>query len=306
MLAAGALAGAVVALTSAWGVLFGRDPVDRVEITSVEHVGYQTLPQFAAGHGGTEAPLAPAGDAAGRVVLRPVADVDAGAAPADEVSPPPEEPDDPDDPDQPGDPTAPATDPAPAPSGPATDTPTDSPATQDPRAADTALRSTVERLLTDDPRLDGYRIPPDEVADWLVVPVVGVTPGTSVSPGTIASLEVEMRNDVVAAVESIETVEVAGLAEPLGLVVAVNFDVEGMATQQLQITWSLNGLDVVSQWTSEHFGYRATATTDRDRGAVELWVPDLEAPGTYAVDVAISRVSDGAVLTTDGLTLPNP
>jgi hypothetical protein len=151
-------------------------------------------------------------------------------------------------------------------------------------ATDPALRRTilpaapqvVTQLVSDLTEDDGTMLPPDEVAARLAD----------------ALREVESQDD-------------DGSSDPLGWLVAVDLEVHGLDDAQLLLTWSLDGIDVPVSWAAETIAYRITPTTAHDTGSVDVWVPDLDVPGTYRVNLRLALESDGRLLDQgDPLELP--
>jgi hypothetical protein len=107
----------------------------------------------------------------------------------------------------------------------------------------------------------------------------------------------EMAMRLADALREVESEAKDGKKDPLGWVVAVNLEVDGLEDVPLLLTWSLDGLDVPVSWAADSVAYRVTATTAHDAGSVEVWVPDLEKPGTYNVNLKLALESDGTILT---------
>jgi hypothetical protein len=82
-----------------------------------------------------------------------------------------------------------------------------------------------------------------------------------------------------------------GKLDPLGVVVAANLRVEGFRNHELAVSWRLVGRagsrTPYSRWLDEVPAARITASTYRDGGAVQFWVPMPRKPGKYAVQVII-------------------
>ncbi|MBO3102853.1 hypothetical protein [Cellulomonas fengjieae] len=106
---------------------------------------------------------------------------------------------------------------------------------------------------------------------------------------------------------TIDVMMIGDLTDPMGFLVSADYDLQGFANDQLQIMWSLSGPGVTGEWTSDQVVQYVTPTADVDHGNVEIWVPDLAAPGDYKVSVSIWRVSDGSRLDVDdSLQIANP
>jgi hypothetical protein len=269
VLGAGALAGAVVAIHSVWGLVVGEDAGDKVTITSVEQARQATLSDYAATHLSLDAQVeadSAEGDAAGAALPAHVAVVETTPSATQLVS------------SSAGATTAPATPSSSA--SPSLATPSPSPTRID--------LGGVEELVRD-PTLRTFVLPPAGVRRLMppAEPIVKSTPGVSEAPD---GDPVDALHDTL---DGIESTTVGDQQDPLGVIVSVDFDIEGLKGEPLWLTWSLDGLNVPDRWTSDLFGYNVRATTDDDHGTVELWVPDLVAPGSYRVNVTISRASDG-------------
>lgn len=139
---------------------------------------------------------------------------------------------------------------------------------------------------------------------WLCLPCV---PGTSIRhamTSLIALDPVDPNGEVVepaVAAERILTVlkqtrtiggRPGGKAEPLGLRVSVNLEVAGLRGEPLLLSWSVlqrsGNTALPKAWRSTNLGYRLQATSDRDTGNVDFWVPMPKARGQYYVGVVLS------------------
>lgn len=93
--------------------------------------------------------------------------------------------------------------------------------------------------------------------------------------------------------------------DPVGWTLAVRLDLEGVANVPLLLTWSLDGLDIPETWRAENLAYRVTATTPRDAGIADIWIPDLARPGTYNVNLKLSFASNGLIADRKQLEVDN-
>lgn len=90
----------------------------------------------------------------------------------------------------------------------------------------------------------------------------------------------------------------------MGWTIAVQLSLEGFSGVPLLLTWTLDGTDVPETWASENLAYRVVASTAKDTGTAEVWVPDLAAPGNYRVNVRLSLESNGTTVAYGGIDLP--
>ncbi|WP_459384559.1 hypothetical protein [Arthrobacter humicola] len=93
--------------------------------------------------------------------------------------------------------------------------------------------------------------------------------------------------------------------DPLGWTVAVRLSIEGLAYVPLQLTWSLDGVDVSETWQADNLAYRIIAKTPHDTGIAEIWVPNLHRAGSYNVNVRLTYEADGTTADLERLGLPN-
>ena len=84
---------------------------------------------------------------------------------------------------------------------------------------------------------------------------------------------------------------------------AVRFTVEGYKNEHLLLTWSLEGQDTPWTWQADTLAYRLIATTNKDDGALEVWVPDLIRPGEYKLNVAIYLTEGHELLKNDAFVI---
>lgn len=323
---AGALAAAVLSVVTLVRVLLPADEADVGVITSAEVVRVQTLGDFAASIPGLELPLTPS-EAAGLDLLdRTQLVADSRLLPT--ANPLERRPA--------ATPTVtPRTTPAPTatPSPPAQRVPEPSPtaertATSDPIAPPTPGETPEGFEDQDLLRLARVWPPPDEflvelagdpdLAELIDEPSdlrtvsmhavmdVRVDPTSGGSTDTLVSAE-QVAKALVAALSEVESQARAdGGVDPLGWVVAVNVDVQGLAGVPLLLTWSLDSVDteVPMCWAADTIAYRLTATTPHDTGSVEVWVPDLASPSAYNVNLKLLNEPSGSVLARHAVPLP--
>lgn len=304
VITAGALAAAILAVIGLWDRIFPPDLADVARIESVDLVGQTSFKEFAHERFGVEFPLEPAstGDAAGEatVVLQlstpqPVLPQgesvqpqgsDAPSAPTDPTAPPDIPPTTP--------PTTPPADPDP--SSPATDPPATTPPSS-PDPSDPPLvpferftwlpPATYLEALSSQPELDEWNFDEAEVHQsyLLIIEPTG-------EHGEELPAE-EAADRVAQALGSVESItDEAGDLDPAGWSVAVNLTLEGLEGVPLLLTWSLDGVDVPEDWAAEKITYRVVASTPRDVGSAEIWVPHLKVPGQYNVNVKLKLESD--------------
>ncbi|WP_132153062.1 hypothetical protein [Kribbella antiqua] len=80
--------------------------------------------------------------------------------------------------------------------------------------------------------------------------------------------------------------------EPLGVRVVVNIEILGMRGQPLLLSWSVlqrsGNVPLPDDWLSSIIGYRLQATSERDTGSVDFWVPLPKSPGVYFVSMTLT------------------
>lgn len=83
-----------------------------------------------------------------------------------------------------------------------------------------------------------------------------------------------------------------GKAEPVGLRISVNLEVVGLRGEPLFLSWSVlqrsGNTALPKAWRSTNLGYRLQATSDKDSGNVDFWVPMPKARGQYFVSIDLS------------------
>ncbi|MCD2443145.1 hypothetical protein LQ757_12750 [Agromyces sp. SYSU K20354] len=293
IIGAGAVAAAALAIFGLWDRLFPPDLADVATVESIDLIRASSLHDFTSI--GREFPLAPSsGDASGGpsieltavMVPTPAAPQE---SPVDPLLPPPI--DAPVAPDAPADPIeAPTDDPGPTPDpDPATEPPTPAPS---PTASGTMIdpqrylpSDEYLSTMTSDPELDEY-IPGDvsKLAAFQIQPT-DTEGGEELPPDELASRLSE-------ALSVVEAAAVDGKADPQGWTIAVSLRLGGLEGVPLLLTWSLDGGEVPVTWSADNVAYRVVPDTPDDTGSAEIWVPDLQAPGDYRVNVKIYRESD--------------
>lgn len=284
IIGAGALAAASLAILGLWDRLFPQDLADVAKVESVDLLRESTLHEFTSI--GTEFPLTPTpGDAAGRLTLEHVA----ATIPTNPVVPL-EPPSDPLAPSTPGTPDVPTEAPSDGPSispttapPSATETPTEPTATVDPGRL-LPSQDYLASVMTD-PVLEAF-IPED------VRKVAYVQIGPTGTGGEEELPPDELADRLFEALSAVEATEVGGKSDPRGWTVAVSLRLEGLSGVPLLLTWSLDGGDVPVTWSADNVAYRVVPETPDDTGSAEIWVPDLEAPGAYRVNVKLYRESN--------------
>lgn len=301
----GALAGAFVAMNEAKDEVVPPEPdAERVEITDIELIRASSLPEFTGVRPGIDVTLTPGmgeDTAAGALEVLPAAvGSESTTTPAPETPPP--------------DTDAPATpDPAPSISPQPEEPEPSAPSTPSPTAPDEQTEEmAMARAVVEQAGLGGYAFDPSDLLQLLPpgvsprvdqTPVGDPSPEAGSSPTTTPLAPEEVAQQLEAALAQVETKTTGTHRDPLGFVISVDFDVQGFKGDNLLLTWALDGQDTPSQWRADTLAYRLTATTNDDRGSVEIWVPDLVRPGPYSINVHIWREDGREPLTDDGLSL---
>ncbi|MFE5672590.1 hypothetical protein ACFQ58_13405 [Agromyces sp. NPDC056523] len=308
LLGAGALAGAVLALFGLGDRIFPADQGDVATIESVSMIGQTSFKEFADKQFGVDLPLSPApADAAAAEAVVLVASASDPAAPVDTSQTAPEtlaplEPDPTLPPEEPVTvrprtvtPLVPEADP-PETNPPETNPPeTSAPSTPEESTPPSdgggprefVLPETYLHTMASLPVLEEWNF---ESAELHQSPILGVQPtdenGKPLPPEEVASRVAEVLNEV----ES--TIDAEGDLDPSGWSVGVNLSVEGLQGVPLLLTWSLDGVNVPDDWAAEKVSYRVVASTPRDVGSAEIWIPHLKAAGEYNVNVTLRLESD--------------
>ncbi|QHT54652.1 hypothetical protein GXP71_00075 [Cellulomonas sp. H30R-01] len=296
----GALAGAFVAIVQARDVVIAPEPdVEKVTITDIEQKRLATLAEFVGVHPGRDVSLSPAPVSAGDVVgQRVIAAVRASSTATRDAAPATQHP------------SATASGEESTTSG--TGGTESSSTGPGPTPSSTeGVAEAVARAVRQHPGLGQYDLgqwdtpplaPPwDE--DNVVVDHVESAPGSPQPSVTVVTPEDEAER-LWQALQTVETRTTDGKKEPLGYVISVDFTVEGYKDEALLLTWTLDENDSTWDWSVETLAYRLTATTNDDRGSVEVWVPDLVQPGPYTVNVTIRLPGEKDPVADDGYVIP--
>ena len=296
IISVGALAAAGLAILGLWDRIFPADLADVATIESVDMLGQVSLHDFVSDS--TNFQLGPAPGAAAR---EPSVIIDIAATEPEESAVPTSAP-------PPADGT-PSTSATATPSTPATMPPTTTP----PPSPGSGSSPT-------DPVGQGRWSPSEDYVDDVVTdPILGpFIPGDirMLARGQIGPTEPggeelpapELAKRLADALSAAETIaDDSGSSNPQGWTVAVNLTLEGLAGVPLLLTWSLDGVDVPEGWAADNVAYRVVATTPRDSGSAEVWVPNLKAEGVYRVNVKLAFESDGTPIARgEPLELPIP
>ena len=88
--------------------------------------------------------------------------------------------------------------------------------------------------------------------------------------------------------------------DPVGALVTVNVEFEGLRGQSLLLFWRLfpadGALPLPKGWWKTTVAYRLTPGTDHDSASLDMWVPLPKARGPYTLDVILALESNGARL----------
>lgn len=89
------------------------------------------------------------------------------------------------------------------------------------------------------------------------------------------------------------TVEVGqGKRDPLGVLVDVNVELEGLRGRPVLLTWSIFPHDVgppmFGSWLQTVAAYRLEASSNRDTASFDLWLPLPKEPGPYVARLQLS------------------
>jgi hypothetical protein len=85
--------------------------------------------------------------------------------------------------------------------------------------------------------------------------------------------------------------------EPLGVVVTTDLDLAGLRGETVFLTWEMFGLGGSTQlhgeWLNENLAYRIEPRSDHDTATVDLWIPLPPDPGPYVVRVKATYAGSG-------------
>jgi hypothetical protein len=90
----------------------------------------------------------------------------------------------------------------------------------------------------------------------------------------------------------------SGKLEPLGVVVTADLELSGLRGEPVLLSWSIWQLGgearLFGQWLATNPAYALEATSDKDTGSIDVWVPVPETPGPYIVRLDLT--TEGARL----------
>jgi hypothetical protein len=115
----------------------------------------------------------------------------------------------------------------------------------------------------------------------------------------------EVATALATALSEVEMTEGEQGSDPDGWTLAVRLDLEGLANQPMLLSWSLDGLDIPEAWRNENLAYKITASTAHDAGVAQVWIPNLQRPGPYNVNIRLSFASNGTIADTKQLLITN-
>ena len=79
---------------------------------------------------------------------------------------------------------------------------------------------------------------------------------------------------------------------PLGELVGVNVELEGLQGQPVFLLWSIfqagSQTPLFGKWLSNFVAYRLEATTNDDTGSLEMWIPLPKRPGPYYIHLSLT------------------
>jgi len=316
-LGVGAAAGAFVAIINAVDeskdiVTPDPDVQDQVTITSVEPAGMTTLSQFVDGRrpvAQTLEPVTDTTDQAGaggvvpiRVVVDPGVPVESRRAPTPSSGPSPG-------PDRTPGPTPGPTAglaPTPEPTSGRTSSPTPGPSVTStapsPAVPTSDPLEVIAMIVSQDPQVDGFGMTRDEieaVAPHHVasIDVSAVDPDASPGAGASPLSPGQVADELTDSLRQVRSSGTGSEHEWHGHRVSVDMTVEGMPGESMLLLWSLDGTEQAAHWSAERLAYSLLATSDRDRGSLDIWVPELEGSPDYVINVRI--VQDGDVLASE-------
>jgi len=163
---------------------------------------------------------------------------------------------------------------------------------------DAELPQTYLQSVTTAEALKDWNFEPGELKESYIL---GVKPtgghGESLPPEELA----RRIADKLADVES--NADEEGDLDPAGWTVAVNVTLEGLEGVPLLLTWSLEGVDIPGSWATETVAYRVTASTPRDVGSAEIWIPHLKTTNEYNVVARLRLASDSTKTLASGRPL---
>jgi hypothetical protein len=91
-----------------------------------------------------------------------------------------------------------------------------------------------------------------------------------------------------------------GKRDPVGALVTVNMDLQGLRGQHLLLFWRLFPADgtrpLPHGWWKTTVAYRLTPGTDHDSASLDMWVPVPKAKGPYTINLIMALESNDARL----------
>lgn len=92
-----------------------------------------------------------------------------------------------------------------------------------------------------------------------------------------------------------------GKLDPLGVLLTINVELEGLRSQPVLLTWRIfqagGNTPLFGNWLGTTPAYRLDASTDHDTASFDLWVPLPRERGQYTVSLLLS--SDQAILASE-------
>jgi hypothetical protein len=138
---------------------------------------------------------------------------------------------------------------------------------------------------------------PGRTLAWIILVPAGIgEDGNPVAPEVAAERVVELLGET-------RTVDAgAGKLEPLGAVVDVNVELEGLRGRPVLLTWSIwqqgGETRLFGNWLGTTAAYQLEATSDHDTAGFDLWVPSPREPGSYVIRLALTadgvRIASGS------------
>jgi FHA domain len=126
-----------------------------------------------------------------------------------------------------------------------------------------------------------------------VVAFLKIVEAASVDPeGKPVSVEVAVERVVKLLGETRTAKAAGGKLEPLGAVVDVNVELEGLRGRPVLLTWSIwqqgGETRLFGKWLETTAAYRLEATSNHDTAGFNIWVPMPKEPGPYVVRLALT------------------
>lgn len=280
IIAAGGLAAAIVSIITLANLIGPRENTnDEARIESVTRRHPMTLAEFNTEKLGGELPLQPAPRSSRKEPSVPELPLT-----VEFVEPSP---------------STPTPDSTPNPSD--TPEPTGTPSAIPPAAT---TESVAQKLKTDGRLVDYDVALADLAALPATSPILRPSPGPQ-PPGKLTTLPIETLSPdevverLLAALAKVEGVNSAH-RDPRGYLYVVDLSIKGFVGEKLMLTYSLDptegGSKVPESWNATNLAYYVTPTTQSDTGVAEIWIPDLKAPGPYAVNAELRLVEEDLLL----------